>query len=138
MDAVGCAPKCLLGWPIKTKAQIWFNWIVPNVLEQLVYIVLIVADLAVTYQHFNDGNHLWGGLTLSFIWLPAILCFGTVIVSPRNWPEYYSRASHDTDDNRGVSKQCLRFLLILFFNVLLFPIAAMARYAYSSTRIWVT
>lgn len=123
MDAVECTPTCLLGWPIKSKAQIWFNWIIPIVLEQLVYIVLIVADFAVTYQHFIDGNHLWAGLTLSFIWAPAILCFCSIIASPQNWPEYYS----SKDEEAGVCQQCLRLVLVLVVNVLLFPVGAMAR-----------
>lgn len=123
MDAVECASKCLLGLPIKSKAQIWFNWIIPIVLELLVYIVLIVADFAVTYQHFIDGNHLWAGLTLSFIWLPAILCFCSIIASPRNWPEYYSQSGE-----AGVCQQCLQFFLILIVNVLLFPVGAFIRY----------
>lgn len=125
MDAVECAPKCLLGWPIKSKAQIWFNWIIPITLELLVYVVLIVADVAVTYQHFIDGNHLWAGLTLSFIWLPALLCFLTVIASPKNWPEYFSTAEEEVD--KGVGKLCLQFLLILLVNVVLFPIGSLAR-----------
>lgn len=134
MDAVECAPKCLLGWPIKTKTQIWFNWIIPIVLEQFVYVVLMVADVAVTYQHFIDGNHLWAGLTLTFIWLPAICCFGTVITSPWNWPDYYTDPAADVNttntdpvEGRGTNKQCLQFVFVLAFNVLLFPLGALAR-----------
>lgn len=120
MDPVECAPKCLLGWPIKSKTQIWFNWIVPIVLELLVYVVVIVADFAVTYQHFVDGNHLWAGLTLGFIWLPALLSFITVIATPRNWPDY-------VEGGEGLGHRCLQFLLIVLVNVLLFPFGAMAR-----------
>lgn len=124
MDAVECAPQCLLGWPIKSKAQIWFNWIIPVTLELLVYVVLTVADVAVTYQHFIDGNHLWAGLTLSFIWLPAILCFCTVIASPQNWPDYYAPPG---DNDGGACNLCLQFILILIVNVFLFPIGSLAR-----------
>lgn len=125
MDSVDCAPKCLLGWPIKTKTQIWFNWIVPTALELFVYVTLIVADVAVTYQHFIDDNHLWAGLTLAFVWLPAILCFGTIITSPWNWPDYYDKNVPESDN--GVNKQCLQSILVLAFNVLLFPVGALAR-----------
>lgn len=133
MDSVDCAPQCLLGWPIKTKTQIWFNWIIPIALELLVYVVLIVADVAVTYQHFHDGNHLWAWLTLTFIWLPAVLCFGSIITSPWNWPDYYAErdGGGDTDAADGANKQCLQFILILAFNVLLFPIGSLARYDYT-------
>lgn len=131
MDEIECAPKCLLGWPIKSSTQIWFNWIVPITLELFVYIVLIVADGAVTYQHFIDENHLWAGLTLTFLWLPAILCFCSIITSPWNWPDYYSAADGTdttTDDNEsGASKQCLQFILVLAFNVLFFPVGSLAR-----------
>lgn len=126
MDAVECAPNCLLGWPIKSKAQIWFNWIIPVVLEQLVYIILIVADCAVTYQHFIEGNHLWAGLTFAFIWLPAILCFCSVIASPQNWPEYFC-SSADEDNERGLLSKCFQFFVIFLVNVILFPIGALSR-----------
>lgn len=127
MDEIECAPKCLLGWPIKSSTQIWFNWIVPIALELFVYIVLIVADGAVTYQHFIDGNHLWAGLTLTFLYLPAILCFCSIITSPWNWPDFYPGTSTTEEIGTGASKQCLQFILVLAFNVLFFPVGSLAR-----------
>lgn len=126
MDLVENTPQTLMGWPIKTRMQIWFNWIIPVVLEQFVYIVLITADVAVTYQHFIEGNHLYAALTLSFIWLPALLTFCSIIISPQSWPNF--KIISENEDENSRCRLCITFVGIIIVNGVLFPIGAMARY----------
>lgn len=142
LDDLDCNPRCLLGWPIKTRTQIWLNWIVPTALELFVYLVLIVADCSVVALHFLDGNPHWGALTLTFVWVPVFLCFCSIITSPWQWPDYYATDIDEVDDGEGggggggaggggggASKPCLLFILRLTANVLLFPVFAVFRCA---------
>lgn len=128
MDVVEDVPTTLLGWPIKSRMQICFNWIIPNVLELLVYIILITADFAVTYQHFSEENHLYAGLTLSFICLPAFLTFCSIISSPQNWPQYFAGGEEEDDSAvRSCSQFSFHLICIFLVNVVIFPIGAMGR-----------
>lgn len=116
MDVLDGVPRCILGYQVKTRAQIVFSFLVPVIFELLVYTVVITADVLVVVEHFRNGHPTWAWFSLSFMWLPAITCFSAVLSSPSQWPEAI-----------GCDARTLRFvdknLLVLVF----FPVAAVYR-----------
>jgi len=118
MDELDGVPIKVLGYQVKTRTQIILSCLLPAILEVFVYIVLMTADTALTVRHYIDGHLLWGVLTLIFIWLPAIVCFASVMASPYHWPE---ETGCNTDSTLFLLRQC--------FNLILFPIGAFNRFA---------
>lgn len=134
MDQLDGVPCALLGYHIKTRTQICLTCCISVVLELIVYLVLIAADSAVAVQHFRDGNPAYGGLTLGFVCLPAVVCFCSVVTSPGQWPQSDGRGE-DTPDGEtadiGDEIECGRvqccFLMWQVFNLMAFPVAAVYR-----------
>lgn len=132
MDQLDGAPCEVLGYHITTRTQICLTCCVSVVLELIVYVVLTIADIAVVIQHFRDANPLFAGLTLTFLWLPAVVCFCSVITSPWQWPS--DGNEDDTIGEEFSSKHefsCGRtecwFFLHQLFNMLAFPVTAVYR-----------
>lgn len=138
MDQLDGAPCEVLGYHIKTRTQICLTCCISVVLELIVYLVLIAADVAVAVQHFRDGNPEFGGLTLGFVCLPAVVCFVSVVTSPGQWPQQGDGAETLTEGIRKPTKfddddriecgmvQC-RFFMWQVFNLVAFPVAAVYR-----------
>lgn len=136
MDQLDGVPCEVLGYHIKTRTQICLTCCISVVLELIVYLVAFAADVAVVVQHLRDGNPVFGGLTAAFVWLPAVVCFCSVVTSPAQWPQ-----SVCDDDGNGVAPsdevpvdgfecgavQC-RFFVRQLFNLLAFPVGAVYRW----------
>lgn len=116
-DVLDGVPCHVLGYRVKTKTQIILTCLVPAIFELLVYLFLTTADIALTIQHFRDERPIWASLTLTFLCLPAIICFISVVSSPYHWPD---------EDECGRENNL--FLFRQLFNLIFFPIGAIHRY----------
>lgn len=122
MDCLDGVSKCVLGYKVKTRTQIVLTCLIPAIFELLIYICLVTSDIAVAIQHVRDKNPIWAALTLTFLCLPALVCFCSVITSPWQWPE-----------EEGCGKENTKFFLRQTFNFLCFPIGAIFRFVILST-----
>lgn len=118
MDELDGIPKRIFFYPIKTRTQIIASILVPTLVELSVYIVLTIADITTSVNHFQSGDYLWGALTLTFLCLPAILCFTIIISSPWQWPDQSDCAEANSH---------WKFFFRQLFNLLLFPLGAIWR-----------
>lgn len=123
MEELEGVPCKVLGYHITTRTQICLSCCVTSILELCVYLVVTAADTAVVVQHFRDTNRTYAILTLTFMLLPAIGCFCSIIVSPWQWPD---ENDYDIEKNK-CGKQHVIFFLKQLYNLLLFPIGATYR-----------
>jgi hypothetical protein len=105
----------VIGYSIKTRWQITFSYLIPCIIELLVYITVMVVDGALIYQHFFDGNQSLALITLSFLIIPAFITFVISILKPA---DPYSESK---------PKSILRLLLIQFSYLMIFPMCALYR-----------
>ena len=115
MDPLENIPEKILGYGVKTKWQITLNYLIPSIVELLVFITIIVVDSALVYQHIVDENYLWAWITLGIVVVPAILTFICVILSDQ-WP---------IEDVFGCERR--KFFGKQIINLLFFPLAATYR-----------
>lgn len=116
-DVLDGVPCHVLGRTVKTRTQIFLSILLPASLELIVYLFLTTADAALSYQHFHDGNKLFGILTLTFLCLPALVCFCSVVTSAWYWP-----------DVEGCGRQNWIFFSRQLLNLIIFPIGAIYRF----------
>lgn len=130
LDGVPCS---VLGYPITTRTQICLTCCLTAVLELLVYLIVVVADVAVIVQHWRDEQPLFAGLTTIWLVLPAFVCFVTVLTSPWQWP---NDDDNDANDANGGTRDvaacyCGRTQMLFvgrqMFNLCFFPIGAVYR-----------
>lgn len=114
-DPLDGVPVKILGYNVKTRWQISLNYLVPCIVELLVYISLMVIDGATVYQHLLDRHSLYAWLTLGAIGFPAVLTFVCVLLSDQ-WP---------ISDRCGSEKW--KFFARTTMNFLLFPFCASYR-----------
>jgi len=105
----------VIGYNLKTRWQITFSYLIPCIIELLVYITVMVVDGALIYQHFLDGNQSLALITLSFLIIPALITFVTSILAPA---DPYSESK---------STSILRLFLIQFLYLMIFPMCALYR-----------
>lgn len=125
MDCLDGVSKCVLGYQVKTRTQIVLTCLIPAIIELLVYISLVTSDIAVAIQHIRDQNPIWAALTITFLCLPALVCFCSVITSPWQWPE-----------EEGCGNGNIKFFFRQTFNFLFFPIGAVFRFVILSFIIF--
>lgn len=123
MDPLENVAVKILGYSVKTRWQICLNYLIPCIIELLVYISVIVIDSALVFQHILDKNFLWGWLTLGVTIIPAILTFICVIVS-NQWP---------IEEGFGSEKR--NFFYRQIVNLFAFPIGAIYRLSHNSMLI---
>lgn len=150
-DVLVGIPHQLFGYQLKTKTQIVLQYLLPAIVELCIYIILTVADVALIVQHFRDTHAIWASLTLTFVVLPATLCFITIIASPSQWPgKWQTRKQQYNNNNKRSSSEDInaavtirqgrrgkettgtkcancKFFLRHLFNLITFPIGSIYR-----------
>ena len=116
MDALDGAPKCILGYNVKTRMQIVLTCLIPSAVSLLVYVSLITIDVALIVKHFLDKNFVWAGLTALFVLMPAVICFIVIMMSAWQWPQ-----------QQGCTSDNVKFFFRQLFNLVFFPISAIFR-----------
>ncbi|XP_023301598.2 uncharacterized protein LOC111683728 [Lucilia cuprina] len=106
-------PHHILGLTIRSRTRIYVSYILPNVLELLVYIVQIVADCAVSYQHFKSHQTDFGWGTLSLILLPPVVTCVLVLSSKAQW----IKPKQNGTQVKFVCMQLLQMVLFPFFVI---------------------
>ncbi|CRL05141.1 CLUMA_CG017985, isoform A [Clunio marinus] len=117
MDPLDGIPEKILGYSVKTRWQISLNYLVPCIIELIVYISLMVVDSAVVYQHLLDRHYLNAWITLGVIFVPPVLTFFCVMISDQ-WPM-----------ESGCGSEKWKFFGRQNVNLLLFPICAVYRFS---------
>lgn len=108
-------PVKIIGYSIKTRWQITLSYLIPCIVELLVYITVMVTDGALIYQHFLDGNQSFALITLAFLIIPAFVTFIIIILTPAD------------PYNESKCNSILRLIAIQLLNFTLFPICALYR-----------
>lgn len=103
--------------PLKSKEQIYLIFLIPALLNCLVYVVHFSADLVVAIQHFREHNSMWGYITISFMYAPALAYFVLTVSRPDWWM---------SDDDKLYKGACLWFLLQVA-KLIVFPLFALYR-----------
>ncbi|XP_037806659.1 uncharacterized protein LOC119600476 [Lucilia sericata] len=106
-------PHHILGLTIRSRTRIYVSYIIPNVLELLVYIVQIVADCAVSYQHFKSHQSDFGWGTLSLILVPPVVTCVLVLSSKAQW----IKPKQNGTRVKFVCMQLLQMVLFPFFVI---------------------
>jgi hypothetical protein len=115
MDPLDEVPEKVLGYKVKTRWQIALFYLIPCIVELMVYVSVTIIDVGVTYQHWIDRHRFYAMITILLILVPAFLTFVCVLLSDQ-WPI-------QDDDTREKWIFFGRQLVNLFF----FPIAAIYR-----------
>lgn len=115
MDPLENVPVKILGFSVKTRWQITLNYMIPSIIELIIYITVIVVDGALVYQHMLDKNYLLAWITMGIVIVPAIFTFICVMVSDQ-WP---------IEEGFGSEKR--KFLYRQIINLVVFPIGALYR-----------
>lgn len=115
MDPLENISEKILGFSVKTRWQITLNYLIPCIVELLVYITVVVVDGALVYQHIVDENYLWAWISLGIVMVPAILTFICVILSDQ-WP---------IEEGFGIEKR--KFLARLTMDFIFFIFCAFYR-----------
>jgi hypothetical protein len=111
----GCPTK-ILGFSVKTRWQTSLNYLLPSIIELLVYISVMVIDGALVYQHMYDRHFRYCWITLGLIFVPAVVTFICVLFSDQ-WPVEF-----------GFGSEKGKFLARQVTNFLLFPLCAIYRW----------
>ncbi|TMW52008.1 hypothetical protein DOY81_002926 [Sarcophaga bullata] len=106
-------PHHILGATIRSRTRIYVSYVIPNVLESLVYIVQIVADCAVSYQHFKSHQADFGWATLSLILVPPVITFILILSSKNQW----LRPIQEGKQVKFVCTQLMQMILFPFFVI---------------------
>lgn len=115
MDPLDNVAVKILGFSVKTRWQITLNYLIPSIIELLVYITVIVVDGALVYQHILDENYLWAWITMGIVIIPAIFTFICIMVSDQ-WP-----------NEEGFGGEKKKFLGRQIINFVFFPMGAIYR-----------
>ncbi|XP_026826696.1 uncharacterized protein LOC105274442 isoform X1 [Ooceraea biroi] len=105
--------------PLKSNEQIYLIFLLPAVINCLIYIVHFSADLVVAIQHFKEENPIWGSCTLAIMYAPALMYFILTVSRPDWWM---------TDDDK-VSKGVLGWFALQLCQLAGFVLYVLYRYA---------
>uniref|UniRef100_A0A1A9UIX6 XK-related protein n=1 Tax=Glossina austeni TaxID=7395 RepID=A0A1A9UIX6_GLOAU len=101
-------PHKILGYTIRSRTRIYVSFIIPRVLELLIFVVEIVADTAVSYQHFKARQLAFAWSTLILVWIPPLVTFMIITCS---------------ESYRKEAQQSLwKFLSLQLLKLLMFPV----------------
>lgn len=109
--------KCL-EIPLKSIEQIYLVFLIPTIINCIIYIIHFSADLVVATQHFRENNPIWGSCTLSLMYAPAIVYFILTISRPDWWM---------TDDDK-LTKGISIWFFLQICQLIGFPFFALYRY----------
>lgn len=101
-------PHHILGYTIRSRTRIYVSYVVPNILELLVYIVQITADCGVSYQHFKSHQSDFGWGTFCLILVPPVVCFILTLCSKNQWLQ-------PKRDGTRVRFVCMQLLQMVLF-----------------------
>lgn len=108
-------PSTLLRKQLTNKQQVWSNYLVPNFMTSLIYILNFAADLCLAIQHYREEDYVSAFITFFLTYIPAISSFFFTLSNVDAWP--------------GENFSCgnVKWLFGKFGEHLLFPVWAMYR-----------
>lgn len=71
--------------PLKSTEQIYLIFLIPILINCIVYLIHFSADLVVAVQHFREDNPIWGGCTIAIMYAPAFVYFALTVSRPDWW-----------------------------------------------------
>lgn len=108
-------PAQILGYTIRSRTRIYVSYVLPACLAQLVYLLQMSSDIALSYQHFRQQEPGYGAGTLVLVLIPPLLTFVLVLTSREQ--------RNEATQQRGTLASCGWALL----QLLLFPLVVMHR-----------
>uniref|UniRef100_A0A1I8PZN5 XK-related protein n=1 Tax=Stomoxys calcitrans TaxID=35570 RepID=A0A1I8PZN5_STOCA len=115
-------PHHILGYTIRSRTRIYVSFIIPSVLELLVYIAQITSDCAVSFQHFRSRQSDFGWATFTLILIPPFLSFIIVLSSKAQWEQ----PIRDGTRLKFVGTQLMHMVFFPFFVI----------YRFSTSIFW--
>ncbi|XP_033232151.1 uncharacterized protein LOC117183096 isoform X2 [Belonocnema kinseyi] len=112
-------PTRCLKIPLRSTEQIYLVFLIPTLVNCILYVLNFSADLVVSVQHFREDNPIWGCITIGLIYLPAIVYFVLTVSRPDWWM---------TDDDK-VSKGAFAWFGLQLCHLIAFPLFALYRFA---------
>lgn len=108
-------PAHILGYTIRSRTRIYVSYVLPACLTQLVYLLQMSSDLALSYQHFRQQEPAYGAGTLVLVLIPPLLTYVLLLTSREQ--------RHEATQQRGKFASCGLGLL----QLLLFPLVVLHR-----------
>ena len=110
-------PTRCLKIPLKSTEQIYLVFLIPTLVNCILYVLHFSADLVVAVQHFREGNPIWGSSTIALIYTPAVAYFILTVSRPDWW----------MTDNDKVSKGAFAWFGLQLCHLIAFPLFALYR-----------
>lgn len=74
-------PNHVLNYPINSTIKIYISFIIPLVLQLLVYMFQICSDIGVAIQYFSIKEYHYGLITILLIISPPFIAFWILVLS---------------------------------------------------------
>ncbi|XP_017769825.1 PREDICTED: uncharacterized protein LOC108557701 [Nicrophorus vespilloides] len=108
----------VLGYELTAKQNAYLNYLLPSVFGCAMYVVHFAVDLGLVYRLYKEDEAIWAGLSIFFMYLPALACFTLTVSSCDMWPEY-----------ERFGCKSFKWIVTKIIEHAFFPIWSMWRYA---------
>uniref|UniRef100_A0A1E1WMP5 XK-related protein n=1 Tax=Pectinophora gossypiella TaxID=13191 RepID=A0A1E1WMP5_PECGO len=112
----------VLGWRLPAWQALLFHRVLPSCGGLIVYLTVMCYDIALIYEHYNNGHSGVGAFCIVLMSLPAVISLVFTLASPP--PNLQTELSAFSIN---VEKKELKWIAMQFLNCLFFPIAAIGR-----------
>ncbi|KAJ2944620.1 hypothetical protein O0L34_g3973 [Tuta absoluta] len=113
----------LLGLRLPTWQALLLHRVLPSCGGLVVYLTVTCSDIALIYEHYNNGHTGVGAFCIVLMVFPALLTLVFTLASPPPGLQTDSSTWKVT-----MQKTDVKWLVMQFVNCLFFPVAAIGRY----------
>ncbi|KAH8415846.1 hypothetical protein KR222_002123 [Zaprionus bogoriensis] len=117
-------PAHILGLTIRSRTRIYVSYVLPACLALLVYLPQMASDVALSYQHFRQGEPDYGAGTLVLVLVPPLLTYVLVLTSRQQRENATQKHSRCVSCGLGLLQLLLfplvvvyRFCLRIFWSI---------------------
>nr|CAD7577815.1 unnamed protein product [Timema californicum] len=110
-------PSTVMGYPLTIQQQICLCFLLPSIINCIIYILDISTCVSAVREHFDASLHVWAVFTIILLYLPSIVFFVLTVSKPDLW------------DEQGDIVRTGQWFVFRLAQLVAFPIWAIYRYA---------
>nr|CAD7456419.1 unnamed protein product [Timema tahoe] len=110
-------PSTVMGYPLTIQQQICLCFLLPSIINCIIYILDISTCVSAVREHFDAGLHVWAVFTIILLYLPSVVFFVLTVSKPDLW------------DEQGDIVRTGQWFMFRLAQLVAFPIWAIYRYA---------